>query len=452
LKITLVNPGFGQSFLLPPLGLAYIAAVLRKSGYSVNVIDTNFHKDIEDVTVLLKKSMPDVVGITCMTPTVTNSLKIASLAKKISNSTVFFGGPHPTILPATILRHDSVDYVIMGEGELTVVELLDVIENNKNVETVQGVIYKSNDSIKKTDSRPPIQDLDSLPFPARDLLPKEYFRSGFTNMIAGRGCMYNCSFCQPTLRIIFGSKLRMRSPQNIVDEMEELKEKMKIKLLKFDDDTLTLNKKWVFSLCDEIIKRKVGLKWECNSRVNTIDKEKLLAMKKAGCTKISFGVESGSQMILNRLNKGITVQQSIEAFKICKEVNMRTHAYLMIGSPGETISTINETIKLINTIDPDEMAVAITNPLPMTHLWNDVYKNVITDIGSEDWSKYDYSQNSILSSVCDLTADMIRDFQLKISRKFWVKKVLNPIYAIRTLKAYPIPFLIQRVRDVLSFL
>jgi len=451
MKISLVNPGFGQIFRLPPLGLTYIAAVLREAGHVVNIIDTNFVKTWKQLETELRRVEPDAIGLSCMKATINDALNIAKLVKDNLKCPVILGGPHPTIMPESVLCNENVDYVVYGEGETTILELVQNLEGHKDVKGVFGVWYKENGAIKRTAPRPYIENLDRIPFPARDLLSKEYFKYGRANMIASRGCPFNCSFCQPTLRKIFGPRIRFRSPRNVVDEMEHLKKSMKIKHVKFEDDTFTVNRRWVLELCNEMKERSLTMRWDCNSRVNTVNKNLLPAMKEAGCMRISFGVESGSQKILNNLNKGITIQDILGAFKMCKEVGIRTHAYLMIGSPGETKHTIQETVELIHKIDPDYMYISITTPLPMTKLYEDLTKSGMITV--KNWDDFDYYTKCSFK-LENLTSGEILEIRRRITRNFWLRKVIQPGYVIRTIKEYRSPrFLWERlllIRQLLS--
>jgi radical SAM superfamily enzyme YgiQ (UPF0313 family) len=448
MRITLVNPGFGQIFKLPPLGLLYIASVLREAGHEVNLVDTVFINTWQQFESSLALTNPEVVGITCMTPTVNSALRIAELAKSKYSCPVILGGPHATIMPESVLTDANVDYVIEGEGEITICELTDALQEGRDISQVAGVFYKEGNTIKRATPREPIGNLDDIPLPARDLAPNNYFKYGRGTMIASRGCPFNCSFCQPTLRKLFGTKLRLRSPENVVSEMEHLQKSLRIKFIKFDDDTLTVNKKWVYGLCNEIENRKMGVKWACNARVDTIDKEMLRVMKKSGCMKINFGVESGSQQILDILNKGITLEQTREAFDLCKQIGLRTHAYLMIGSPGETRETIHATADFIREIKPDDMYISITTPLPMTKLYEDLSRE--NAILAKDWADYDYSTNYTIRIEGLTNAEITRERRM-ISMNFWLRKLMNPRYLVRSLRDYPSPrLLLEMARGLLS--
>ena len=439
MRITLINPGFGQIFKLPPLGLLYIAAVLRESGHKVNIIDTVFMKSWQDFENAIDSNESEAVGITIMTPTVNSALSIAKHVKGKYKCPIIFGGPHATILPESVLQGANVDYVVEGEGELTICELVDSLSKGKNISNVAGIFYKENNVIKRTKPREVIANLDDIPFPARDLASNNYFKYGSGTIISSRGCPYNCSFCQPTLRKLFGTKLRFRSPQNVVAEMEHLKKNLHIKFIKFDDDTFTANKKWLLQVCIEIVRQKLEINWACNARVDTVDKEMLLAMKNAGCIKISFGVESGSQEILDTLNKGITIDQIRKAFILCKQIDLRTHAYLMIGSPGENAKTINATEALIKEIKPDDMYMSITTPLPMTKLFDDLSKE--NAILAQNWSDFDYSSKYTIRMDAISYAEIARR-RRKITRSFWLGKLTSPRYFVRMLKDYPSPRLL----------
>lgn len=380
MKITLISPTTMVS-CSPPLGIAYVAAVLRKNGYNVNIIDGNIIKNENEMKSLIRKNKPDVVGITMMTQSVPESEKIAKIVKELNqNTTIIVGGPHPTIMPKEILKNKNIDIAAIGEGEYTFLELIRSIENKKPVNKVKGIYYKINRKIKKTIPRKPIENLDELPFPARDLLPMEYYLSNIpqypfivpvTHLTVVRGCPFNCSFCQPTGKKLFGTKVRYRSPDNVIDEMEFLIEKYKLRSINLNGDTLTADKKWIYSFCDKLKKRKIDIKWNLGTRVNTVTRDMLKKMGSVGCYFIQFGVESGSQRILDDvMHKGITVKQTKDCFKWCNEAGIIGSANIMIGSPSETRYDIYLTYKLLKEIDPGFISAYITNPIPGTHLYS----------------------------------------------------------------------------------
>jgi radical SAM superfamily enzyme YgiQ (UPF0313 family) len=366
----------------PPLGIAYLAAVLKENGYNnIQFIDNNTIQDDKEIERLIRKSQPDMVGITIMTMQLHEAEKIAGIIKKIEKSiTIIAGGPHPTIMPEETLENKNIDIAVIGEGEYTFPELVKSLENKKPIGNINGICYKLDGKLKRTKPREPILNIDELPHPARDLLPMEYYLSNIpqyplimpvTHICAIRGCPFNCSFCQPTVRKLFGNKVRYRSPENVVDEMEYVAAKYKLGSINIDGDTLTANKKWIISLCDNIKERKLDIPWYIGTRVNTVTKEILQKMKDSGCYFIQFGVESGSQRILDEImQKGITLKQTKDCFKWCHKVGILTNANIMIGSPTETRHDIFLTYKLLKELEPEYISAYITNPLPGTYLYD----------------------------------------------------------------------------------
>lgn len=409
MKTALIFPRFSKQHkgFDPPLGVAYIAAFLREKGKDVKIFDGTF-LSIEEVLNGLEEYKPDLVGITVHSMTVENDFILAERIKKMLPGTkIAFGGPHPTIMPEHCLGNENVDIAVIGEGECTTLDLTDHLDNLKGVD---GIYYRKNGNIVRNKPREFIKDLNSLPFPARDLLDSRYFKGGATIMCS-RGCPFNCAFCQPTLRKIFGA-LRFRSPKNVADELEHLIKNYKTKLILFHDDTFTANKKWAIEVCDEILAKKLKFKWICKGRINTVDKELLQKLKEAGCTDIEFGVESGSEQIRNRiLNKNITNEQITNVFKMCYDAGIKPTAFIMLGSPFETRKTLEETISLLKRIKPAHTVVSITTPIPGTMLYDMCKENNL--IAAKSLSELDFSRNITIRHK-DITEKDIHDTKEKI--------------------------------------
>jgi len=393
MKVALVFPRFRgkhtrfKYFLEPPMGLCYIASVLKENHIDVKIFDGTFD-DSDTLIEKMKNYQPDTIGVHSNILTIDDGLSFAEKIKVVFiNIPIVFGGPQPTVIPEEILKNENVDIVVVGEAEIT---FLDLINNLNNLEKVKGIYYKKGKKIVKNPLREFIKDLDSLPFPAYDLLNPQYFRSLYKVVIASRGCPFNCSFCQPTLRKLFGN-LRLRSPKNVVAEIEFLVKNYHTDYILFHDDTFTFNKKWVIDICKLIIERNLKIRWICNGRVNTINKEMLEWMKKAGCVLIEFGVESGSELIRNSvLNKNVTNEQIENTFLLCHKVGIKSGAYVMIGSPGETKETLNETVELLKKIRPETIIASITTPMHGTYLYDICKeKNLIK---AEKWSDFDFSE------------------------------------------------------------
>ncbi len=395
MNICLVYPRLKYRSGDPPLGLAYIASHIRKTPHvDVSILDTTFKRSLKYVESFLAEQKPDIVGIYFDTIMFNDGLKISKIAKKMGIF-VIAGGPHATVMPETLIN--DVDAIAIGEGEKIVKEL---IKNYPNLRNVRGIWYKENGKIHKNPPQSRIKDLDSLEFPARDLLQMEKYIENWhsldsvdvnlrgTTVMASRGCPFNCSFCQPTLRMLFGKVMRTRSPENVVKEIRQIKNQYDLDGIFFHDDTFTINRNWVMRFCDLLNKENLEILWGCNSRVDTIDKELMQVMYEAGLRELHLGVESGSQRILDEIyQKGIKVKDAREITKTAREVGVNTLCFFMMGAPTETEEEIWKTIDFACSLDTDEISVSITTPLPKTYLFNLVKENYSI---SENFSDFDY--------------------------------------------------------------
>jgi len=450
MKILLINPPSfntiesclpkvideGRGFT-PPLGLMYIASYLEKyTDHQIEIIDAQVeqlkYKELEEK---IKQRNPDIVGLTAMTFTLIDVLKTAKIAKKISpNIKIILGGPHPTIYPEETARIKEVDFCIIGEGEKAIVKLIKNINNPEKLKQIKGIVFRDKKNVINTGQTDFIKNLDNLPFPARHLVPyKKYFWSlsplaPITTMFTSRGCPYKCLFCD---RPQFGKNFRARSAKNVVDEMEKC-QKMGIKEIFIYDDTFGVNRQRVLDICNEIVKRKLNIAWNIRTRVDTVGEEVLTKMKKAGCLRIHYGVEAGTQKILNVLRKGITLKMAEKAFKWTKKVGIETLGYFMIGSPTETKKDILQTIKFMKKLNPDYAHITITTPFPATDLykmaleekivshdvWRQFAKNPIPEFKPYFWEK-ELSQKELFS----LLKKAYRSFYLRPNYIF--KKILQ---------------------------
>jgi len=397
MKVLLINPWQDTGYPQPPFGLAMIAAVLEKNGYHVKVLDSPALKLTENSILRgIVKEKPDIIGITAMTPTMNSAINMARQIKEMNNDVIIvLGGAHVTLFPEeTLQRVPEVDIVVRGEGEQTMFELVKTLENGDSVDSqVLGVAYREKNCIRSSPTRPFISDLDSLPFPAFHLLPMTRYRLHPPHgrrmpsipIITSRGCPYRCIYCSKS---VFGGKYRANSPTYVVDEIEHLMEKFDVREITFYDDVFTLDKKRVFAICEELERRRIEIPWTCETRVNLVNKELVEKMKKAGCYMIAYGVESGTQEILNNLKKDITLEQAARAFELTHKIGIQTVAYFMIGSPGETPETIEETIKFAKKLDSDFVQFSITTPFPGTELFNLAIKEGMVP---KDWDDYIYA-------------------------------------------------------------
>jgi radical SAM superfamily enzyme YgiQ (UPF0313 family) len=390
MKIILINPpaeNLVRTFapdslteevgLYPPMGLLYIASYaskMHRNRFQIEILDAQVEKmNYKQIKQYLADNKPDVVGISCMTFLLIDALKVARTAKEVNPQIhVIMGGTHPSIYPEEMLSQPEIDTVVKGEGEYAFSEFLAAFISGKDYAGIKGLGYKENGKNILNPSREFIRDLDRLPFPDRDFLPyKKYYnvlgkgREVMTGLLTSRGCPFNCIFCTPK----DGKICRMRSPENVVQEIEECYAKG---ITDFDiiDDTFIINKKRTIAIADLIIKRGLKITMDVRARVDTVNQEVLDKIAQAGCTRIRFGVESGDPEILKNLRKGITIEQAREAYKMAKKAGLITFAYFMLGSPGETEKEIMSSIKLAKELNPDFVQFLITTPFPSTDLYD----------------------------------------------------------------------------------
>jgi|TARA_Y100000294_G_scaffold150801_1_gene148264 magnesium-protoporphyrin IX monomethyl ester (oxidative) cyclase len=396
----------------PPLGLGYIGAVIENEGFEVEILDAlalgtdNVQKEgeflrvglsWEDLKKRVSKSSPDIVGITAAyTAYASDSHNCAKIIKEINpDIPVVFGGAHTSILYSQVLSDPNVDIAVLGEGEMTYLELMKTLKANGDIYSIDGTAVNKNSIITKNAPRPFIEELDSIPFPARHLLPMEnYFhkpsflrdysmRKPRTNMITSRGCPFDCVFC--SIHSVWGYKWRWRSAKNVVDEIELLINKYKVREIAFLDDNITLNKKRMIEICDEIIERKLDIKW-CTPNgvmVRTLDQEVVGLMNKSGCWKLTLGIESGSPETQKFIGKKIDADQCRKIIEFCNKIGMWTHATFIIGFPYETLDSINQTINFAINSELDLANFYVATPYPATKLHEIYVKEKLLESDSD---------------------------------------------------------------------
>ncbi len=380
-------------FITPPLNLMYLASSLEEESYSVKIIDDDLlQKGYENVSKQAEKLNPQLVGVTATTSTIKSALKYLELIKNIlPESLTVIGGPHTTFMPYETLKNsDNLDVVVIGEGEETMVDLTNhATQNIEDINDVKGIVYRDwkDGNLKTTEKRPLIKDLDKLPFPARHLVPFDSYgvsQEQTGGIITSRGCVYNCNYCSSSL--IMGKKFRSRSPGNVVDEIEELIDNYHINDIGFMDDTFMLNKKRASDIANEIKARDLDLTFVASSRVDRVDKKLLENLKSSGLKTIYYGVESGSQRILDLMKKGITLKNVEDAVKMAKDVNLDVLTSFILGYPGETEEDMNTTIDFSTKLDSDYCQYSILTPFPGTPIYKDLIEKNLID--NEDWDRY----------------------------------------------------------------
>ena len=428
----------------PPLGLMYIASYLRQAGYSPRIIEGNAE------TISHLRTDVEVIGITCMTSMYHEIIKMRDHFRKFQpDIPLVFGGPHATIMPESLVfEDDGEQFVIQGEGEKA---MLSIVEGNI-----------SGSSIIRGD---PVADLDELPFPARDLVDQKYLKHN-VSMLASRGCPRNCSFCQPTLRKMFGNRIRRRSEWNVVKEMEKVNEDFKVRDFEFFDDTFTSDKNWVYDFCEQLALAQERARddywglpytWKCLSRVDMLDYDLLKTMKSVGLTKLSLGIESGSQEILDSYQKGITVDQAHKALEWCKKLGIKVHGFFMIGALEETRETVNETRQFIRNHRFDTIFVTVTTPTPCTYLYDRAKCEGALRV---EWEQFDLLgglTTTVKPRRPEETVPMIGYYmqpgeilkaRFEILREFYLKKLWDPLYLVRFLRQNGLQYSLGAVKNV----
>ena len=402
MKILLIDPPFYRFFnyfnRYFPLGLSYLASTLRKAGHQVTLYDADCNKNskgmdytrlpekyriylkelrnpenpiIKEISETLIKYQPDVVGITVMTPKAASAFAIASLVKKHNkNCHVVFGGPHATLKPDEVLKNtEDVDFVVNGEGEIVLLELVNALSaKNNDFSAISGLSCRDGGKGVTNNTKKFIDNLDSLPFPDREtLLGLDTYTSEDMGLLMGsRGCPYSCSYCATQ---IWTRKVRYRSLENILEEIKYVRERYGTRQFTFKDDSFTVNRKRVMDFCNKLMDAGVKINWDCNTRVDLVDSELLMTMKKAGCNSIKVGIESGSERILKLMDKGITLERTKEAARLFREAGIHWTAYFMMGIPTETKEDVQKTLELLYKIKPSFASIGVYEPFPGTRLF-----------------------------------------------------------------------------------
>ena len=429
----LINPPFCTNLadaITPPLGLGYIASYLRSRGFSCEILDCPaLRMGDPALRGFLARRGDCIVGISSSTPAIHSALRAAEIVKEVMPSAmVVLGGPHLTALPAeTLSAAPSVDVVVMGEGEFTMHDLaIRAGRPDSAIDDVGGVVYRAAGAIRRTEPRELIADLDALPFPAFDMLPmgryrpsiKWYYRTPIATMITSRGCPFNCIFCDSHLT--FGRKTRFRSPANVIEEIRLLMRDFGVREITFYDDTFTLNKARVHEICDRMLAEGMDLTWGCLSRVDTLDRDLLGKMKKAGCHMLSFGVESGSETMLRRMRKGITPEESFRAIRLAREMGMDCNASIVLGIPGETVETMRETLDFILRANPTYALFFRLVPFPGTELYEEYLRQ-----NPSARNRFDTFADVTNAPLLTLDSITPRDFA-RMSRRMYLSFYLRP--------------------------
>lgn len=424
---------------LVPLGILYIAAFLEEKGYKVIFIDAEQqlltpNETISKIKKYINEKEISYIGLSATTVCFNNALSLAQKIKKeIKNTKIILGGVHISALPEHAMSYDCFDYGVIGEGEITTYELLEALNNKTDINKVKGIVYKSEEKLINTPKRELIKNLDELPFPARHLLQdiskyipglSDYKTLPVTNIITSRGCPGSCTFCSNS---VFGRTYRMRSAENIYEEIKEVINKYKIKEIHFIDDTFLLNKKRIYELFELCNKNNFKFTWSCYSRIDNVNYDYLKFLKQNGCWRISFGIESGDKRVLEDIKKHITLDAADRVIKWCNELKIETTGLFMLGHPTDTIESINKTIVFAVNIPFTDAACCISTPLP----GSEQFKNLIK---VENYSEIDFSKFNTMYSVVTPEGMTNKDI-LEKQKEFYRKFYLRPKVILRYLRS-----------------
>lgn len=439
MKISLVYPSV-LNLSFPPLGILYIAAVLKEEGHEVTVSDINSTNRKEEVG-RIRGFGPSLVGVSIINTTQINFATelIKELRSFLPQAHFTCGGTYSTVFPRRLLEELEIDTVVLGEGEATVKELVRNIASGSDLKEVKGIFFRRNNEIIENERREFMHSLDEISLPARELVDfdrylrppgvlRGFWRRRSTTIITGRGCPSHCIYCGSNL--IFGRVLRRRSVDNVISEIRHLVDKYRIDGIWFADDTFTLDKNWVIEFADKLKRERADIKWGAQARVTTVDFEMLIAMKKAGCVQLDFGVESGSLRVLKTLRKGITPEAVIRAFDLTKKAGIRSLATFMVGNPGEAYEDIKETLALSKRIRADFTIFFFTTAYPGTELFDMAVKN--NWLRNHDYSQWFVREPSALEIV--FSRNELIKIRSRLQNTFAVRNIAsslsNPIFLV----------------------
>jgi anaerobic magnesium-protoporphyrin IX monomethyl ester cyclase len=413
-----------------PLGFGYMASRLRQEGFNdIEILDAcSQNMSLRDTISFARERAPDVLGLTAMTVAVNNARRIAAAVKADRKGMkVVLGGVHPSVMPHEVIADPNVDAVVINEGDYTFPEMIKGWEGGRSLEGVAGCVFKEDGEVVFNPRRPRVTDLNALPFPARDLMPMHIYKAGIsfppsvrlrTLIYSARGCPNDCYFCASAT--VWGDRrCIMRSADNVLDEIESVVDEFGVRGFEFVDELTTLRKDRLRALCEGIRQRRLDIKWVCSSTVRQMDYETSLMMKAAGCSMVLMGVESGSPEIRRQLNKRITNEEIIDAFDATRRAGLRRCACFMIGAPGETAATVEESIQLAKRIKADRTTLNVVTPYPGTQF----HRELVDPDAQLDWDEAFSSDPDRPESACvfyplsDLSYEEINHLWRKFRRE-----------------------------------
>lgn len=425
---------------MPSLGLLMLGAVLRKAGHRVRLVDASARGlDYKEIIEEVRKFRPDVIGLSAVTPTIAKTAKLASMIKDTYPSLpIVIGGPHVTALPEpTLLDYLSFDYGVIGEGEETAVDLVEALSAERIPADVPGIAFRENGKISFTHGRQPLENLDTLPFPAWDLLdgfPFRYHPAVFkykklpsTHIVSARGCPHKCIFCDTSA---FGHRIRFHSPEYVLEMVNYLVKDFKIKEIIFEDDQFLIQKERVEKICRGFLKYKGGISWCCSGRVNYVDNSALLKlMKRSGCWQINYGIESGNQKILDFAQKAISLDQVEKAVRLTQEAGILSKGYFILGLPYETEETMAKSIQFAKRLPLQDVSVFMLTPFPGSEMYNMAEK-----FGTIEKNFEKMNILNVIYVPNGLSKEVLRRYQKRFMKEFYLRPGIWASYLGRAME------------------
>lgn len=421
-------------------GIACLSGFLIEKGIDVSLIDCQFLESMEEgLPEEIKRQKPDLIGISCFTPTYSDAIYTANLCRKIAPDVkIVLGGAHPSLYPEDTLKENaSVDFVVFGEGEYTLYELISSIQSGeKDFSDIKGLGYRLNGSIVINGKRGFINELDDLPIPAYDIFPLAKYKIQITSykrlptytMVASRGCPYSCTFCQ--VKQFLGIRMRYKSPHKLIEEIKFLKENFNARGIMFQDSTFTFDWNWVKEFCGLMISEKMDMTWMCFTRADRVNEEILSLMKKAGCYGMSYGVESANQKSLDLLKKNVKVEKIVESVELSLKMGFFVTTTYIMGIPGEDEADVRNTINLANKLATHIAHFYLPIPYPESEMFFQCKEDggIRPVLKWEDFNMFDDEHPVYVNP-------RIGARRMKELKKFAVRKYYtNPKVIIRNLK------------------
>ena len=421
----------GDKYLQYPLFLGYTAAQLKEAGHEVFYIDSVVQEINQIETDLqINKIKPDVIFMETTTPSIESDFRSIDHMKSLAGAIMIAAGPHVTYFPVESLEEcRGLDIVIKKEFDTKIAK---VLANLRDLSKVKGITYRKNEKIIDTGEGEFCDDLNALPFPDRDVVPYDWYleawysKRPFINIMTSRGCPHRCTFCLWP-NAMYGHRQRMRSINNVIDELKYVIDRYGVKEINIDDDTFTINRKRVIEFCQKLRDNNIHLIWTCNGRVDNVDDEMLREMKASGCKLVRYGVESGSPEVLNKIKKGITIDQVERAIHLTKKNGIQALGGFMFGFPWDSKESIEATIDLAKRLSPDMVQFSIPMPYPGTELYEEAKERGL--FIAKNWKEWDMTCGPVVQTI-DMTREELTPILSRVYKEFYFR----PRYVFQTLR------------------